>query len=126
MLQTSKTPIYAKQYWPITRQFERRTVEARVTLEVSGQRYRGWSIDLCEGGIGLMCPAPLRVGQEVSAAVELAPEVTIHFRAVIRHSQGFRHGGEFLTIASQDRAALARFLAEKPVRRAGCSKTRPI
>ena len=126
MLQTSKTPVYAKQYWPITRQFERRRVESPVTLEVSGQRYRGWSIDLCEGGIGIMCPAPLHIGQEVSATVELTPEVAIHFRAVIRHCQGFRHGGEFLSIASQDRAALARFLAEKPTRRNGSSKIKLI
>jgi hypothetical protein len=57
----------------------------------------------------------LQARQEISASLELDSDLTIHFRAVVRHTRGFRHGCEFLTILPEHRAAIVRFVSQEPV-----------
>jgi PilZ domain len=97
---------YSTQSWPISRQFERAKLEVPVEVESGGQRYRGWLVDIGEGGFAMTVPAPLGKGAEITALIALSDTCTIKVRAVVRHGNGFRFGCEFLLVSSEDRRVI--------------------
>ena len=113
VLDMAQIPEYLKQPWPTTRQFKRRPLQTRLGVTAAdGNRYRGWCQDVSEGGLGATVAAPLKLGDEVSLEFELAagPEA-VTVRALVRFTDGFRHGFEFLTLTPAQRAAILAYLA---------------
>jgi hypothetical protein len=93
-------PDYLQQDWPSTRQIDRRNLTVPVTLATSDQRtYRGWCNDVSTGGLGATIAVPLKLGYEVSLEFPFpdSPEL-IRVRAIVRYTNGFRHGFEFLDL----------------------------
>ena len=107
------------QTWPISRQFERAKLELPVEIEVAGQHYRGWSLDICAGGFGMTVAAPLSKSAEITAWITLPGKCAIKVRAVVRHASGFRFGCEFLLISPEDQRAICDHVikARKPRQR---------
>jgi hypothetical protein len=90
----------------------RTTVETRVTIEVDHFTLRGWSVDLTERGIGIHCPATLYSDQKITIAFSGGNDSHyIRVQAVVRHSNGFRHGCEFVTVTAADREAIRNLIA---------------
>jgi c-di-GMP-binding flagellar brake protein YcgR len=110
---------YSTQAWPISRQFVRAALQVPVVLEAAGAQYRGWTLNISEGGLAITVAAPLRIGSEVSASFDLAENSTLKIKAVVRHSDGFRYGFEFLSISPDGRQAVRNFVARPPQRRRG-------
>ena len=108
----AQIPDYMKQPWPTTRQFERRPLEARLLMVAAGPHsYRGWCRDVGEGGLGATIAAPLKLGDEVSLEFELPGcSEPLRVRALLRFSDGFRQGFEFLTLTPAQRSELLAFL----------------
>jgi c-di-GMP-binding flagellar brake protein YcgR len=117
------TSHYSTQLWPTTRQFERVQVDIPVAIEASGRRYRGWSVNIGEGGFAMTVPAPLRKGDEISASIELNDSCKLTVRATVRHGNGFRFGCEFLSISAEQQQAVRSFVSSgsRPRRRMAAS-----
>ena len=103
-------PEYAQQNWPKTRQFERFELETKLTVRTADAELRGWCADVGEGGLGGIIAARLFDRQEVAVEFEL-PSVRepLVVRAVVRYTNGFRYGFEFLSLTSEQREAIARY-----------------
>ncbi len=67
----------------------------------------GRTSDLSEGGMGIVIPESLPVGEPITAYLPVADEGgNLLFRAVIRHQRGFYHGCEFVDLGEQERQAI--------------------
>jgi hypothetical protein len=105
-------PDYLKQPWPTTRQFDRRPLEVRLALRTADEsHYRGWCQDIGEGGLGATVAAPLKVGDEVALDFELpGASEPVCVRAVVRFTDAFRQGFEFLTLTPSQRTAILAYV----------------
>jgi hypothetical protein len=115
----AEIPDYLKQPWPTSRQFERRPLETRLVLALAGRsRYRGWCENVGEGGLGATVAAPLNLADEVSLEFRLtgSPE-PLSIRAVVRFTDGFRHGFEFLDLTPAQRAVILSYLGATEAKR---------
>lgn len=85
-------------------------VELRYEREGVQQRWTCRSFDVSEGGIGLMSPYELELGQAVELEFSL-PEtkVSLQLRAVIRSKVGFRLGCEFVFPTSRQKTEIIRY-----------------
>jgi len=96
----AELPEYLQQAWPLSRQIGRRNLTVPVTLITREQQtYRGWCHDVSTGGLGATVAVPLKLGHEVSLEFPFpeSPE-PIRVRAIVRYTNGFRHGFEFLDL----------------------------
>jgi hypothetical protein len=114
----SELPGYFKQSWPMARQFERRTLESRISLSgPDGSEYRGWCNDISEGGLGATVAVPLQLGTEVGLefAIPISPE-PLRLNAVVRYTNGFRFGFEFLKLTPEQRQLVLTYVGGAPKR----------
>ncbi len=121
----SEVPNYLRQQWPIARQFERRVLESSLVLFApDGTLYRGWCNDISEGGLGATIAAPLPLRTEVTLQFELplSAEPT-RLRAVIRYSNGFRLGFEFLAMTPAQRQLITTYVDVGSSPKAGPGRT---
>ena len=83
--------------WPVSRVSERRTFDIPLQLQCPIGSVQGWCNDLSVGGLGFTAPAEFRPGDQVQVEFCLPnnPE-RVQTSVMIRWSDGFRHGGEFL------------------------------
>ena len=72
--------------------------------------YHGWCDNIHEGGLGATVAAPLKKNDEVTLRFDLpgSPE-PIEVRGIVRHTNGFRHGFEFLNLSSTQYARILAF-----------------
>jgi PilZ domain len=82
--------------WPVSRVNERRAFDTPVQLRSSGASVEGWCNDLGLGGIGFTAPAEFHPGDQVQLEFCLRNSAPVQTSIMIRWSDGFRHGGEFL------------------------------
>ncbi len=109
----SELPGYYRQNWPVARQFERRALESRLVLTANnGSVYRGWCNDIGEGGLGATIAAPLEVRSEVALefAVPNCPD-PIQVKAIVRYTNGFRFGFEFLNLTPEQRKLVLAYVS---------------
>ncbi len=77
---------------------------------------RGWCNDLCISGMGFTLAAPLKNGDRLEFEFELSDEeLSVRGEAVLRWSDGFRHGCEFLKLTAETTKGIGTFLA-KPIK----------
>ena len=99
---------------PIQRRWVRVPINVRVRLryerEGKQQQCHCRSFDISEGGIGLMSPYEIELGQVVDLEFSL-PESTapLKLRAVIRSQVGFRLGCEFILLTDKQKTEIARY-----------------
>lgn len=62
----------------------------------------GISLDICEGGIGALVRASLRVGDTVSIDLRL-PEHVLSAVAIVRHTSDVSSGFEFVGLTREER-----------------------
>ena len=115
----AQIPEYLKQPWPTTRQFERRPLETRLVLMTADKsRYRGWCQDVSEGGLGATVAVELKLGDEVSLEFDISTSTEpVSVRALVRYTDAFRHGFEFLTLTPTHRAAILAYVAKPESKR---------
>jgi hypothetical protein len=104
-------PDYLQQTWPSTRQIDRRSLTAPVALTTSDhQTYHGWCTDVSTGGVGATVAVPLKPDDEVSLEFPFpgSPE-PIRVRAIVRYTNGYRHGLEFLDLNPTQLALIAAY-----------------
>jgi c-di-GMP-binding flagellar brake protein YcgR len=100
--------------WPIQRRWVRVPINVRVRLwyerERKQQQCHCRSFDISEGGIGLMSPYEIELGQVVDLEFSL-PESTepLKLRAVIRSQVGFRLGCEFISPSVIQKTEIVRY-----------------
>jgi hypothetical protein len=107
----SKPRPAAKQTDRRRRRHSRYRADFRVTVNHllgSGyQKLEGHCRDLSEAGIGILLAAELNAG-EVAAFSFILPESKLAWevRAVVRYRRGYHYGFEFLSLTSDQQAAL--------------------
>lgn len=77
----------------------------------NGEGCYGRGHDLSRGGMAIYVPRDLKIGQEVGLEFEL-PHSRMRFgvRCVVRNSEGYRYGIEFLQLAGTELAELKQAL----------------
>lgn len=105
-------PNFLNHTWPTTREHERRLVDTPLQVTCNGTVMRGWCNDLSYGGMGFTLAAPLKNGDRIEVEFELPGESTpIRSTAVLRWSDGFRHGCEFLKLTAEITRAINAYLS---------------
>jgi hypothetical protein len=110
-LEMLRPPNAAEAGHAVQRQYERYHFDHRISIDavINGipGTVHGRTSDLSEGGIGAVIPESLRVGDKIAIHLPLGPPAgDMAMQAVVRHSRGFYHGCEFLSLTEQDRAAI--------------------
>ncbi len=113
LLMSASTPKPAKQQ-PIDRRGRRHPryrADFRVTvsclLENQYQKLEGHCRDLSEAGIGILLAAELNVGDVAGFSFSLpGSALRWEVRAVVRYRRGYHYGFEFLSLTSDQQAAL--------------------
>jgi hypothetical protein len=101
---------YLAQPWPVTRQWSRAPLRSAITVTFKGVKYRGWCMDLGEGGVGFTCAVPARPGDEISLSIACEEIGYLEARAIVRHASAFRLGCEFLFVSSAEQQLIQRFV----------------
>lgn len=102
---------YLNHTWPTTRESDRRKLDVPISVRHHGMVLRGWCNDLCIGGVGFTVAAAFPLGEELKVEFVLPSEADpIETSVVVRWSNGFRHGCEFLKSSTELHSALSRFL----------------
>jgi c-di-GMP-binding flagellar brake protein YcgR len=95
------------------RRWFRSELDVRVRLSFQRDRVQQKchcrSVDISEGGIGLIAPYEIDLGQALQIEFLLLPATPLQLRAVVRNRAGFRYGLEFLTLSAAQRQEIARF-----------------
>jgi hypothetical protein len=118
MTETNTAPNFLLQSWPKARQWNRAPLRAPVTIKLGSITYHGWCKDVCPGGLGFTCAAPVEIGDEISVMVSLEGMGEIHVRGLVRHSAAFRSGCEFLFISPNEQETIDRYTRTvRPTRR---------
>jgi c-di-GMP-binding flagellar brake protein YcgR len=100
--------------WPIQRRWVRVPINVRVRLryerEGTQQQCHCRSLDISEGGMGLISPYEVELDQVVDLEFTL-PETTapLTLRATIRSQAGFRLGCEFILPTDRQKTEIARY-----------------
>jgi c-di-GMP-binding flagellar brake protein YcgR len=92
------------------RKFPRYVLDVRAKLIVDEQEITVRTLDISEGGVGLVSPVEILTGS--SYAVELVfPTMQNAFRAQLEHQSkvGFRYGFQFVGLDENNLALLRRF-----------------
>jgi hypothetical protein len=110
---TNTSPQYVFQTWPTVRQWERVQLNVPVTISVDSTNYHGWCVDICQGGLGFTCAAPLAPGQEIKIRVSFDTLGEVQARAFVRHSNAFRGGCEFLFISPDQQRTIELYMASQ-------------
>lgn len=99
------------------RQTPRTHIETRVAIECDRGHFRGVTVDLNERGMGIICAAPLYFDQRITltffAGADGSHQIVVS--AVIRHSNGTRHGCEFVSVSAADREAIRALISQPKV-----------
>jgi hypothetical protein len=106
---TNAAPQYILQSWPTARQWERAQLRSPLTIAIDGTTYHGWCTDVCPGGLGFTCAAPLQTGDEIAVTVSLETAGTFRARGIVRHSAAFRSGCEFIFISPSEQQLIERY-----------------
>jgi c-di-GMP-binding flagellar brake protein YcgR len=109
-MDSSAAQHYVAQAWPTSRQFQRAKLELPVEIHIQASQYRGWSMNISEGGFATKLPASLRCGDEISATLILPAGHSIKVKAIVRHGNGFVYGCEFLSVSSDDLVLIRAFV----------------
>ena len=107
---TNAAPQYVLQSWPTARQWDRAQITAPVTVQVGTTLYHGWGHDICSGGLGFVCAAPLALGDEISVTVTIDKLGKVQARGIVRHSAAFRSGCEFIFISPAEQQSIERYV----------------
>ena len=110
-MMTNAMPQYVLQTWPTVRQWDRVQLTLPVTISVGSTNYHGWCVDVCRGGLGFTCAAPLEPGQEIKVRVCFDTLGEIQARAIVRHNSAFRGGCEFLFIDPAEQQMIEQYRA---------------
>lgn len=100
------------------RRFVRSELDIRVRFQPERvqQHCHCRSVDISEGGIGLVAPYEFEVGQKGQLEFSLPDAAApIQVQAVVRSRAGFRYGLEFLNLGDSQRREIVRF-GLRPVR----------
>lgn len=95
------------------RRFSRLPVDVRVRVlaDTKGRPIHsfGRGHDLSEGGMALYVPLDLKTGQQIKLEFEL-PHARMKFgiRCVVRNTDGYRYGIEFVALSPAEKEALHR------------------
>ena len=116
---TNAAPQYILQSWPTARQWERAQLRSPLTITLGNVVYHGWCTDVCPGGIGFTCAAPLQSGDEITISVSLEGLGSFRAKGIVRHSAAFRSGCEFVFILPAEQQMIERYVraARRPFRR---------
>src|SRR4051794_30798047 len=110
-------PNFLNHAWPTTREHERKLNEAPLQVTSADATYRGWCNDIGYGGLGMTLAAPFKPGEHLSVEFSFPEEsVTLTTTVVVRWSDGFRHGCEFLKPTAELVQAIQSYLA-RPVKK---------
>ncbi len=109
-------PSYLKQSWPTTRELPRQPFTGPlVVTTLEKVPYRGWCIDVSEGGLGATVAAVFHRKQEVLLEFLLPTHAEpLKVRALVRYSREFHYGFEFVTLSPAQREAIRKYLAATP------------
>jgi hypothetical protein len=116
-MDTVAAPHYLMQSWPTARQWERAKLDSPMTLTSGTKKYHGWCLDVCQGGIGFTCAAPLQLGEEIKVSIRFEALGDLEARGVVRHTAAFRSGCEFLFISPAEQQLIALYVRMKQARR---------
>jgi c-di-GMP-binding flagellar brake protein YcgR len=102
------------------RQTPRTRTETRVAIECDRGHFRGVTVDLNERGMGITCAAPFYFDQQITLTffAGTSESQRIVVSAVIRHSNGTRHGCEFVSVSAADREAIRALISQPKARAA--------
>jgi c-di-GMP-binding flagellar brake protein YcgR len=96
------------------RQTPRTAIETRVAIECERGHYRGHTVDLNERGMGIICSGPFYFDQKITltffAGANRSRQIVVS--AVVRHSNGARHGCEFVSVSAADREAIRTLISK--------------
>ena len=104
-------PLAAVKKHSRPRRFSRFGFDARVQLSVFREgvttQYWGRAGELSQDGIGATLSGELQTGEVVTLEFPLpVPPYLIKVRAVVRYTNGLRHGFEFLVVSDEQRLTL--------------------
>ena len=71
-----------------------------------GRTSRGISLDLSEGGMGVLVDGSLHIGDTITLTLRLS-ECELNTVAIVRHTSDMRSGFEFLGLTSEERLQIA-------------------
>jgi c-di-GMP-binding flagellar brake protein YcgR len=98
------------------RKHPRYALDVRVKLFAEGEEISARTLDISEGGLGLVSPVVIAEGKHYIVKLEL-PGISSGlwaevFEAEIRQQSrsGFRHGFEFVSLSEESRGLLRRYL----------------
>jgi hypothetical protein len=107
--------------WPTTREHQRKLTDAPLQVTSVDATYRGWCNDIGTGGMGITLAAPFKTGQHLEVEFTFPEEtVTLKTTVVVRWSDGFRHGCEFLKPTAEMAQAIGSYISrpeKKPRKR---------
>jgi len=113
-----KQPYAVRDFnWTGIRQFERFPTDIPVKIAKDSFVCRGWCKDISVGGIGATVAGDFAVGETVQVDLLIqrcGKPITVE--AVVRRSQGFSYGLEFLTLSADQRACIERQFNRIPAR----------
>jgi hypothetical protein len=109
----SAAPQYLMQSWPTARQWDRATLDSPMTVTSGSTTYHGWCLDVCQGGIGFTCAAPLQLGDEIKVSIRFEALGDLEARGIVRHTAAFRSGCEFLFISPAEQQLVGLYVRTK-------------
>lgn len=100
----------AGPHYGAQRKFARYWLDTRAKLESDGNEIRVRTVDVSEGGVGVI--SPVEIAMTGSYAIEFSlPEMNEVFRAVVapQSRQGFRYGFRFAVVDESYMARLRKY-----------------
>ena len=101
--------------WPVSRLSERREFECPVQVTGRCGSVEGWCNDLSLGGLGFTAPAEFKAGEQIEVEFTLPIHAErVATSVMIRWTDGFNHGGEFLKPTSELLREVQMFVSSPP------------
>jgi len=105
-------PSDGQSHWPSDyRKFDRFSIEGEVDVTTAqGEKFRGWCLDVAEGGLGATISTQLEIGQPVVVNFQLpTARARLNLEAVVRYAKGFWYGLEFVALDAQHRDVIREY-----------------
>lgn len=92
------------------RKYKRYSLDVRARLSGGGQEISARTLDICEGGLGMVCPVEIAAGSLFTVKL-VFPTVQGEFTAAVRaqNQSGFRFGFRFVEVDAENMALLRKF-----------------
>lgn len=101
--------------WTGVRRFKRQSADNRIQLRCGDLCFRGWAIDISEGGIAVNVLCDFVVGDEVHCLIDFAEDNQLIVKAVVKRTDGFHCALEFLPMSAMQQQQFVHALAQRGV-----------